>query len=76
MAQDYVPADAVSFAAKIKFQQVINPVNAFMVPGDTLPAQQLEQLLKTVLRIALCQLSQQMDHRFIAPENIDRPAQR
>ncbi|KII59415.1 hypothetical protein SE21_04570 [Klebsiella quasipneumoniae] len=47
-----------------------------MVPGDTLPAQQLEQLLKTVLRIALCQLSQQMDHRFIAPVNIDRPAQR
>lgn len=26
--------------------------------------QHLEQLLKTVSRIALCQLSQQMDHRF------------
>lgn len=67
-------------AAKIQFQQAINPVNAFMIPGVTLPAQQLEQLLKTVSRVALCQLSQQLDHRLIAPGiglvNIDRPAQR
>lgn len=36
-----------------------------MVPGIALPAQQLEQLLKTVARIAFCQFSQRTDHRFI-----------
>ena len=38
-----------------------------MVPGIALPAQQLEQLLKTVARIAFCQFSQRVDHRFITP---------
>lgn len=41
-----------------------------MVPGITLPAQQLElleQFLKTVVRIAFCQHSQRMEHRFITP---------
>lgn len=69
-----------SLTAKIQFQQAINPVNTFMIPGVTLPAQQLEQLIKTISRVALCQLSQQLDHWFIAPGiglvNIDRPAQR
>ena len=31
--------------------------------------QQLEQLLETVSRVALCQLSQHLDHRFITPGN-------
>jgi len=47
----------LSLAAKIQFQQAINPVIAFMILGVTLPAQQLEQLLKTVSRVALCQFS-------------------
>lgn len=42
-------------------------LKSFMIPGVTLPAQQLEQLLKTVSRVALCQSSQQLNHRFIAP---------
>ncbi|KHQ22251.1 hypothetical protein KU56_11820 [Klebsiella pneumoniae] len=51
-----------------------------MVPGIALPAQQLEQLLKTVARIAFCQFSQHVDHGFITPGigliKIHRPAQR
>lgn len=51
-----------------------------MVPGIALLAQQLEQLLKTVARIAFCKLSQRMDYRFITPGirqiKIHRPAQR
>jgi hypothetical protein len=69
-----------SLTTKIQFQQAVNPVSAFMVPGIALPAQQLEQLLKTVARIAFCQFSQRMDHRFITPGigliKIYRPAQR
>ncbi|MNJ73191.1 hypothetical protein D3C77_699530 [compost metagenome] len=69
-----------SLTTKIQFQEAVNPVNAFVVPGIALPAQQLEQLLKTVARIAFCQFSQRMDHRFITPGigliKIDRPAQR
>jgi hypothetical protein len=42
-------------AAKIQFQQAVNTVNAFMVPGMPVPAQQLEQFLKSVPRVALCQ---------------------
>lgn len=56
-----------SFATKIQFQHGINPVNAFMVPAIALPAQQLEQLLKTVARIAFWQFSQRVDHWFITP---------
>lgn len=33
---------------KIQFQQAVNPVNALMVPGVALLAQQLEQLFKAV----------------------------
>lgn len=55
-------------------------MNAFVVPGIALPAQQLEQLLKTVARIAFCQFSQRTDHRFITSGiglvKIERPAQR
>ena len=69
-----------SLATKIQFQQAVNPVNTFMVPGITLPAQQLDQLLKTVARIAFCQFSQRVDHGFITPGiglvKIHRPAQR
>lgn len=69
-----------SLATKIQFQQTVNPVNTFMVPGITLPAQQLDQLLKTVARIAFCRLRQRMVHRFITPGirliKIHRPAQR
>lgn len=65
---------------KIQFQQAINPVNAFMVTDIALPAQQLEQLLKTVARRAFCQFSQRVDHWFITPGigliKIHRPAQR
>jgi len=46
-------------------------------PDVTLPAQQLEQLLKTIPRVALCQ---HLDNRFITPGiglvKIHRPAQR
>lgn len=35
-----------------------------MVSGIALPAQQLEQLLKTVARIAFCQFSHRVDHWF------------
>lgn len=77
---DYVPAVAVFPCDEIQFQQVANPVNAFVVSGIALPAQQLEQLLKTAARIAFCQFSQRTDHRFITPGigliKIDRPAQR
>lgn len=45
----------LSLTAKIQFQQAVNPVNAFMVPDIALPAQQLEQLLKTVARIFNCE---------------------
>lgn len=49
-----------------------------MVPGIALPAQQLEQLLKTVARIAFCQFSQRVDLGFITPGigliKIHRPA--
>ncbi|AHM81629.1 hypothetical protein C210_28500 [Klebsiella pneumoniae subsp. pneumoniae KpMDU1] len=55
-------------------------MNTFMVPGIALPAQQLEQLLKTVARIAFCQFSQRVDLGFITPGigliKIHRPAQR
>lgn len=48
--------------------------------GIALPAQQLEQLLKTVARIAFCQFSQRVDLGFITPGigliKIHRPAQR
>lgn len=37
----------LSLAAKIQFQRTVNPVNTFMVLGIALPAQQLEQFLKT-----------------------------
>jgi len=70
----------LSLTAKIQFQQVVNPVNAFMIPPAALPAQQLEQLLKNVSRIALRQFSQRLDHRLIVAGiglvKIDRPAQR
>ncbi len=69
-----------SLTAKIQFQQTVNPVNAFMVPGVTLPAQQLKQLLKTIPRVALRQFSQHLGHRFITPGigliKIHLPAQR
>lgn len=52
---------------KVQFQQIVNPVNTFMLPSVHLPTQKLEQLLKTVSRIPLCQPSQRMEHRFIVP---------
>ena len=77
---DYALAAAVFPCDEIQFQHEANPVNALMVPGVALPAQQLEQLLKTVARIAFCQFSQCTDLRFITPGigliKIDRPAQR
>lgn len=77
---NYALAAAVFLATKIQFQQAINPVNTFMVPCIALPAQQLEQLLKTVARIAFCQFSQRVDLGFITPGigliKIHRPAQR
>lgn len=80
MVPGYGPADAASPATKIQFQQAVNAVNAFMVLGVTLPAQQLEKLLKTIPRVAFCQFSQRVDHRFITPGiglvKIHRPAQR
>ena len=42
-------------------------MNTFMVPGIALPAQQLEQLLKTLARIPFCQFSQRVDHGYITP---------
>lgn len=38
-----------------------------MVLGIALPAQPLEQLLKTVARIAFCQFSQRVERWFITP---------
>jgi len=70
----------LSPATKIQFQQTVNPVHAFVVPGVVLPAQELEQLLKTISWIALRQPSQRVDHRFITPGiglvKVHRPAQR
>lgn len=77
---NYALAAAVFLATKIQFQQAINPVNTFMVPCIAPLAQQLEQLLKTVARIAFCQFSQRVDLGFITPGigliKIHRPAQR
>lgn len=77
---DCAPETLLSLTPKIEFQQAVNPVNPFMVPPVALPAQQLEQLLKAVSRIALRQFSQRLDHRIIATGiglvKIDRPAQR
>lgn len=52
---------------KIQFQQAVNSMKTFMIPSIALPAQQLEQLLQTVVRIVFCQLSQHMVQRFITP---------
>ena len=80
MSPGYVPADAAFPCGENSVSAGNNLVNAFMIQGVILPPQQLEQLLKTVSGIALCQFRQQMNHRFIAPGiglvNIDRPAQR
>lgn len=82
MVLDYARAAAV-------FPYDENSVSAGSKSGErvygsryyiALLAQQLEQLLKAVARIAFCQLSQRMDHRFITPGigliKIHRPAQR
>ncbi len=62
----------LSLATEIQFQQAVDPVNTLMIRGVTLPAQQLEQLLKTLSRIAFCKFSQCQDHRFVTPGSVNR----
>lgn len=68
------------FAAKIQFQQAVNPVRALVIPGITLSAQHLKQLLKTVPGITFSRFCQRQDHGLIPAElglvKIHRPAQR
>lgn len=54
MAPGYVPADAIVSCGENSFSASKKPVNTFMITGVTLPAQQFEQLLKTIPRVALC----------------------
>jgi hypothetical protein len=76
---DYAPAALFSLTAKIQFQQAVNPVNSFMVPGITLPAKYLKKL-KSVSRIAFSRHGQRHNDRLITSRirliTKYRPAQR